>query len=179
MKAAPKTSLHLVATRIPGRSPAVGRLQVGSLILPCAIGSAGVRRDKREGDHASPAGSWRLLYGFFRADRRAPRSSALPMRATRPGDGWCDDPASALYNRQVAAPFARSFETLWRDDRLYDIVIVLDYNIHPRRKSRGSAIFLHCARDGLDPTEGCIALRPRDFRRLLPRLSTQTILTIR
>ncbi|PNG26967.1 L,D-transpeptidase catalytic domain protein [Methylocella silvestris] len=179
MKTPPKRLLgRLVATRLPGRTPA-GRLQAADLSLPCAIGSAGVRHDKREGDHASPAGSWRLLYGFFRADRHAPRAPLLPMRAARRQDGWCDDPASALYNRRVATPFASSFETLWRDDRLYDIVIVLDYNIHPRRKGRGSAIFLHCARDGFAPTEGCIALRPQDFRRLLPRLSSQTILTIR
>jgi L,D-peptidoglycan transpeptidase YkuD (ErfK/YbiS/YcfS/YnhG family) len=68
---------------------------------------------------------------------------------------------------------------MWRDDELYDVVIVLDYNIKPRRKNRGSAIFLHCAKRDLAPTAGCIALRPADMRRSLPRLSRKTMLIIR
>ncbi len=112
------------------------------------------------------------------------------MRVIRKNMGWCDDPASPLYNRLVATPFSHSHESLWRDDRLYDIVIVLDYNIAPRRKQRGSAIFLHCARlnsdasdgfahDEFAATEGCVALRYEDLRRLLPRLSRRTVLTIK
>lgn len=101
------------------------------------------------------------------------------MRPIRKNLGWCDDPDSWLYNRPIVAPFRQSHENLWRDDHLYDIVIVLDYNIMPRRRMRGSAIFLHCARPGFAPTEGCIALAVDDFRRLLPRLSRQTVLTIR
>jgi L,D-peptidoglycan transpeptidase YkuD (ErfK/YbiS/YcfS/YnhG family) len=143
------------------------------------LGRGGVRRDKREGDHASPAGSWRFLLGFYRADRRLARSPGLPMRPIRRDQGWCDDPESPLYNRLVAWPFDRSHENLWRDDDLYDLVIVLDYNIRPRRKQRGSAIFLHCARPGFAPTEGCVALQRDDLRRLLPRLSRKTVLTIR
>ena len=101
------------------------------------------------------------------------------MRPIRRDQGWCDDPASSLYNRPIRMPFRQSHERLWRDDGLYDIVIVLDYNIAPRRKQRGSAIFIHCAREGFAPTEGCIALRRGDLRRLLPRLSRRTVLTIR
>lgn len=137
-----------------------------------------IARDKREGDRATPAGGFRLLYGFYRADRLARNATLLPMRPIRPRDGWCDDPKSALYNRRVALPFRESHEKLWRQDRLYDLVIVLDYNISPRRKGSGSAIFLHCARPDLAPTEGCIALRLDDLRRLLPRLSPKTVLTI-
>jgi L,D-peptidoglycan transpeptidase YkuD (ErfK/YbiS/YcfS/YnhG family) len=178
----------LVVTRVPGANRAAGRLQAGQLVLRCAIGGGGVRRDKREGDHASPAGSWRLLSGFYRPEKALPKAQ-LPMRSIRKNMGWCDDPASPLYNRLVAMPFSRSREALWRDDRLYDIVIVLDYNIFPRRKQRGSAIFIHCAREEfahhgamrnqLAPTEGCVALRYDDLRRLLPRLSRRTVLTIR
>jgi L,D-peptidoglycan transpeptidase YkuD (ErfK/YbiS/YcfS/YnhG family) len=93
--------------------------------------------------------------------------------------GWCDDPASPAYNRLVKLPFSGSHEEMWRADGLYDLVIVLGYNLSPRRKHRGSAIFLHCARDGFPPTAGCIALRLGDLRRLLPRLSKKTVLIVR
>ncbi len=101
------------------------------------------------------------------------------MVPIKPGDGWCDDPGSPSYNRRVALPCRASHEKLWRRDRLYDLVTVLGYNIHPRRKYRGSAIFLHCAAPDFAPTEGCVALRYDDLRRLLPRLSRKAMLTIR
>jgi L,D-peptidoglycan transpeptidase YkuD (ErfK/YbiS/YcfS/YnhG family) len=170
---------RLVATRISGAGRSEGRLHAGQQVLRCALGSGGVKRDKREGDRASPSGAWSLLFGFYRAEKIRARSPNLPMRPIRTNQGWCDDPASSLYNRPIATPFRSSHENLWRDDNLYDIVIVLDYNIFPRRKRRGSAIFLHCARPGFAPTEGCVALRHDDLRRLLPRLSRKTVLTIR
>jgi L,D-peptidoglycan transpeptidase YkuD (ErfK/YbiS/YcfS/YnhG family) len=163
----------------PGNAVQRGHLRVGSLHLPCGIGGAGIFQDKREGDLATPAGSWPLLAGFYRADR-GPRPKAwqvfTPLRSDM---GWCDDPLSASYNRPVQLPFSRSHELMWRNDGLYDVVIVLGYNLHPRRKNRGSAIFLHCARDGFAPTAGCIALRAADLRRLLPRLSAKTVLIVR
>jgi L,D-peptidoglycan transpeptidase YkuD (ErfK/YbiS/YcfS/YnhG family) len=170
---------RLMVTRVPGQNPPLGRLHAGPLVLRCALGGGGVKRDKREGDHASPAGRWHLLSGFYRSEMPLNRPVLLPMRQIRPGQGWCDDPRSGLYNRPIVAPFRQSHEKLWRADHLYDIIIVLDYNILPRRKNRGSAIFLHCARPDFKPTEGCIALRAEDFRRLLPRLSSKTVLTIR
>lgn len=175
--------VRLVATLKPKQTGAQqrrdGLLRAGALTIPCALGAGAIKRDKREGDHATPAGAFRLLFGFYRADRVKRKAALLPMRPIGPGDGWCDDPASAAYNRFVALPRRASCENLWREDRLYDVVIVLDYNIHPRRKSRGSAIFLHCAGPDLAPTEGCVALRPADMRRLLPRLSRKAVLTIR
>ncbi|WP_374308643.1 L,D-transpeptidase [Methylocella sp.] len=178
---APAALSRLVATTAARPSPGApprGLLRAGALTLPCALGAGGVRRAKREGDGASPAGSWRLLSGYFRADRLARVPTPLPMRATGARDGWCDDPSSALYNRPVSLPFAGSREEMRRDDGLYDLVVALDYNMAPRRKGRGSAIFLHCAREGFSPTRGCVALRREDLRRLLPRLSPRTTLVI-
>ncbi len=134
---------------------------------------------KFEGDHATPAGTFRLLAGFFRADKIQHQPWPLPMRQAKKSDGWCDDPRLGAYNRCVSLPCRGSHEKIWRTDHLYDLVIVLDYNIHPCRKNRGSAIFLHCARPDFAPTEGCIALRLEDLRRLLPRLAKKTVLTIR
>jgi L,D-peptidoglycan transpeptidase YkuD (ErfK/YbiS/YcfS/YnhG family) len=174
---------RLAATRLPRESQAeeipLGRFCAGPVVVRCAVGWAGIRKDKREGDHATPGGAYRLLGGFFRPDRVLRKAWVSPMRPAGPSDGWCDDPKSALYNRRVVLPCRASHEKLWRADRLYDLVIILDYNIHPRRKNRGSAIFLHCARPDYAPTEGCIALRLDDLRRLLPRLSHKVLLTIR
>ncbi|TPV97526.1 MAG: hypothetical protein USCAAHI_03052 [Beijerinckiaceae bacterium] len=174
---------HLVTTRMPCQAEAqqvpLGRFHAGPLVFRCALGLAGIRHGKREGDHATPAGDFRLLAGFFRADRVSRKAWPWPMRLIRPSDGWCDDPRCAAYNRRVTLPCRASHEKLWRTDRLYDLVVVLDYNIHPCRKNRGSAIFLHCARPGFAPTEGCVALRPDDLRRLLPRLAKKVVLTIR
>jgi L,D-peptidoglycan transpeptidase YkuD (ErfK/YbiS/YcfS/YnhG family) len=173
----------LAATRLPRQAQAqeipLGRFHAGAVVVRCAIGRAGIRQDKREGDRATPGGAFRLLGGFFRPDRVLRKTWVPPMRPAGPRDGWCDDPGSALYNRRVVLPCRARHEQMWRADRLYDLVIVLDYNIHPRRKNRGSAIFLHCARPDFAPTSGCIALRIDDLRRLLPRLSRTAVLTVR
>jgi L,D-peptidoglycan transpeptidase YkuD (ErfK/YbiS/YcfS/YnhG family) len=167
------------ASKSDGQAIIQGHLRIGPVTMPCAIGASGILHDKREGDRATPAGTWPLLHGFYRADR-GPRPKAWrPLEMLRQDMGWCDDPASALYNRPVRLPFSAGHEIMWRDDGLYDVVIVLGHNLHPRRKTRGSAIFLHCARDDLAPTAGCIALRPEDLRRLLPRLSAKTVLIVR
>jgi L,D-peptidoglycan transpeptidase YkuD (ErfK/YbiS/YcfS/YnhG family) len=174
---------RLVATRLPRQAEAqqvsLGRLHAGPLVLACALGRAGIKYAKKEGDHATPAGEFRLLAGFFRADRVLRKAWPLPVRPIKTSDGWCDDPESAAYNRHVTLPCRGGHEKLWRADRLYDLVIVLDYNIHPCHKHRGSAIFLHCAWPDFAPTEGCVALRPDDLRKLLPRLARKVVLTIR
>lgn len=162
-----------VARRIGGR-PHEGRLSVGGLVLPCAIGRAGVTRNKREGDGATPAGRWSLLYFFLR--RPAPLRPF--WRRTRRDDIWCDDPASFRYNRPLQAPARASHEEIWREDRLYDVVGVMDYNIRPVIRRRGSAIFFHLATDDLGPTAGCVALRPADMRRLLPRLARRAMIEV-
>jgi L,D-peptidoglycan transpeptidase YkuD (ErfK/YbiS/YcfS/YnhG family) len=92
------------------------------------------------------------------------------MAPLRPTDGWCDAPADRNYNRPVRHPYPASAETLWRDDSLYDIVVVLDCNFTSRARNRGSAIFLHVARAAFTPTEGCIALESSVLRRFVSNL---------
>lgn len=125
----------------------------------CALGRSGVRpaRLKREGDGASPLGSWPMRQIFFRPDRLERPETALPADPIIPEAGWCDAPASPLYNRPVILPFAASHERLWREDHVYDLIVVLGYNDDPPIPGRGSAIFLHLARPDYSPTEGCIA----------------------
>lgn len=121
-------------------------------------GKSGVAIDKREGDHASPAGTYPLLYGFYRPDRVTRPRSDLPFTPLQPDFGWVDDPADRNYNRLVALPYAASHEAMWRDDGLYDLVVVIGYNTDPVVPGKGSAIFLHCASPAFSATEGCIAV---------------------
>jgi L,D-peptidoglycan transpeptidase YkuD (ErfK/YbiS/YcfS/YnhG family) len=150
----------------------LGHLRVHAAInLTCVLGAGGVLRAKREGDKATPAGAMRILSGYYRNDRMARPHCRVALRPLTQDLGWCDDPRSPLYNRPTPLPMRDGHETMWRKDGLYDVVFVLDYNILPRRKGLGSAIFFHCAKPNLTPTLGCVALRPADMRRLLPRLA--------
>jgi L,D-peptidoglycan transpeptidase YkuD (ErfK/YbiS/YcfS/YnhG family) len=148
-----------------------GIVLCGPLVLPCALGSAGVTHLKREGDGATPAGRYRLLYLYFRHDRTLPPPTRLPLRAMRRHDSWCEDPADGRYNCPVRLPpdaaGAAAHDAMWRSDHLYDVVGVLDWNLSPRVRGRGSAIFLHLCRPGYRPTAGCIALQRRHLALLL------------
>ncbi|MFN3868914.1 MAG: L,D-transpeptidase [Hyphomicrobiaceae bacterium] len=151
-----------------------GMVQLGGFVKPVALGRSGIAARKREGDGATPLGTWRAMAVFYRADRVARPVSGLPVRAIRRNDGWCDAPGDRNYNRAVRLPYPASAEAMWRDDHLYDLVVVLDHNSRPRVRGAGSAIFMHCARDGFAPTAGCIAFRAADLRRLLRHMRRGT-----
>ena len=144
-----------------------------------ACGKAGVVADKREGDHASPAGTFPLLRAFYRPDRLAAPKTALPLAALTPQDGWCDDPADPNYNRPVALPYPASHEDLWRDDGLYDVIVVIGYNTAPVVPGKGSAIFLHCASPDFAGTEGCIAITRETLVEVLALLGPGSTIAIR
>ena len=142
-------------------------------------GRGGVRTDKREGDGASPEGTFPLLYGYYRADRIARPASGLRMTALQPDDGWVDDPADPNYNRPVKLPYPASHEEMWLADGLYDLVVVIGYNMEPVVPGRGSAIFLHVARPDFSPTAGCIAIGREVLAGLLGLLGPGSRITIR
>lgn len=156
-----------------------GRLQAGRQSYRCAIGKGGLTQDKREGDGATPIGTWPLRRVLYRPDRvSAPRTAGLPVAAIDPTDGWCDDPAHPAYNRPVRLPFAASHEILWREDGVYDVIVVLGHNDAPPVPGAGSAIFLHVARPAFEGTEGCVALPLPDLLRVLEDCGPETVLTI-
>lgn len=161
----------------PGH-PTEGLLNWNGSVFRCALGRGGIKAIKREGDGATPLGAMPLLSGYVRKGRKFPPRTRLPLSDIRASDGWCDQPGDRNYNRPVTLPYQASAESMIRKDRLYDCVIVLDYNISPRRRGMGSAIFFHIAREGFLPTEGCVAIYPDVMRRMLPYLSRQTVLKV-
>ncbi|WEX09847.1 L,D-transpeptidase family protein [Chelativorans sp. AA-79] len=174
----PKAPVLKVSTRPGDRSR--GLLAIGGLVFACALGRSGVSAFKREGDGATPLATMRPQRIYFRPDRRSGGigPARLPVLPIRPDLGWCDAPCNANYNRPVRLPIAASHERMLRQDRLYDVCVVLDWNIRPRKRGAGSAIFLHIAREGMMPTEGCIAVSPRDMARLLRFLSRRTRIAV-
>jgi L,D-peptidoglycan transpeptidase YkuD (ErfK/YbiS/YcfS/YnhG family) len=163
----------------PGSPSSTGILEYDGNPHPCILGRGGIRTDKREGDGVTPAGAFPLRRILYRPDRLAPPSTFLPVAPLRESDGWCDDPADPLYNRQVSLPYPASAESMWRSDRLYDIVVVLGYNDDPVISGLGSAIFIHLTDPQGCPTAGCIALELDDLQRLLSRCSPATRIVIR
>ncbi len=149
----------------PGRRTE-GLLKIGVKVMRCVLGRDGIQTLKREGDGATPAGVHPVRQVFYRPDRVPRPRTALASGRLKPDSGWCDEAADRNYNRFVRHPYPASAERMWRADRLYDLVIVLGYNDVPRRRGRGSAIFMHVARPGYAPTEGCIALSSQELRRV-------------
>ena len=144
-----------------------GLLRFQGGIYRCAIGKGGRRADKREGDGATPVGILPLRRVLYRADRLTPPRAAVPVAPIAADDGWCDDTTHTDYNTQIRLPHSARHEELWRADEIYDVIGVLGWNDAPVARGRGSAIFLHLARPGFSPTEGCIALELRDLLRVL------------
>lgn len=155
-----------------------GHLIAGTIHIPCLLGRTGIGVSKREGDGRSPRGNFRILAGYYRPDRIPRPFSRLILRPITPSDGWCDDPRHSQYNRLVKLPFPASHEKLRREDMLYDVVLILDYNLMPRTRNFGSAIFFHAGRDRNTPTEGCIAIERRSLIKLLARLGRNVRLKI-
>ena len=152
-----------------------GRLVLRGFVFRAALGRGGVRRDKVEGDGATPAGTLPLRRVLYRADRIKAPDCAVPIEPISPNDGWCDDPHERDYNRRISRPHQGRYEELWRQDPLYDVVGVLGWNDAPVQRGRGSAIFLHVARPDYAPTDGCIALAPADLLQVLAAGVTEVV----
>ena len=157
----------IVRLCLPNAARSLGVLEYGNWRLPCCIGPAGIKVHKREGDGATPFGVWPLREIFYRPDRVSGPKTRLLVQPLKPDYGWCDAATDRNYNRLVRLPYPASAEPLWRDDEVYDIIVVLGYNDEPRIAGGGSAIFMHIARADMAPTAGCIALSRADLLRLL------------
>ncbi len=150
----------------------------GGQAVPVALGRGGIIANKREGDGGTPRGTFRRgKYGGAPTVTRGPRTF-LPSRAIRPEDGWCEDPGSRHYNRPVRLDPGHGADRLTRDDNLYDFIVEIDHNTTPRVAGRGSAVFLHLAREHFGPTAGCVSMTKSAMLRLLRRLGPRTRIVI-
>lgn len=167
-----------VVVRPDGSQPHCGIMLTPADALTCSIGRSGVKQTKVEGDGATPIGSWPIRRLLLRPGRWLDLRTALPVSEIGHDDGWCDDPRDPLYNRPVRLPYPASCEKLWRDDALYDAVVVLGYNDDPPVAGRGSAIFMHLALPDYGPTAGCVALSAGDLALVLSNCRKGTLVTV-
>jgi len=146
----------------------------------CALGKGGVvpAAQKCEGDGATPFGAWVMRELFYRADRLAQPVTGLPCRAIAEQDGWCDAATDARYNLPVQHPYPASAEHLWRADEVYDLIVPLGYNDDPVVAGKGSAIFMHVARENYAPTAGCVVLKREDLLVILQGATPQSVVRI-
>ncbi len=158
--------------------PRRGWLTAGGQTIPIALGRSGIRANKREGDGGTPRGIFRPRQLWWRADRHPRPRTFLPVRAIRPEDAWCEDPQSRHYNQPVRLDRDHGGDRLRRDDHLYDFIVEIDHNSSPRIAGRGSAVFLHLARENFSPTAGCVSMTKGAMLRLLQRLGPQTKIVI-
>ena len=143
------------------------------------VGAGGVSRAKKEGDRVTPAGTFPLPCGMYRRDRIKLPNTDLPMTPLREVHAWVDDPGDPKYNQLVQLPYPSHTEELWRADGIYDLLVVVGYNMHPVWPGAGSAIFLHIARPGFSPTDGCIGVSRDILLQLIAVLGSESTLTIR
>tara|TARA_B100000575_G_C23110284_1_gene641306 strand:+ start:760 stop:1254 length:495 start_codon:yes stop_codon:yes gene_type:complete len=147
--------------------------------IPCVIGRNGCALEKKEGDGCTPVGKFNIIKGYYRSDKVKTLFTKIELSKINRNSGWCDDPNCSLYNQYINFPFDFSAENLYRNDDLYDILFVIDYNINPVEINKGSAIFLHVAHKDFSPTEGCIAIEKEKLIELSRVIDKHTTITIK
>ena len=153
-------------------------LEYKNLKFRCALGKAGIQKKFKEGDKITPKGTYKILSIYYREDRiKKIKCSIRKIKITKQM-GWCDDSKSKYYNKQIKVPSKLSHETLYRKDNIYDVVCVINYNINPTLKEKGSAIFLHIARKKYQKTNGCIAVKKNHLIKLLALIKKKTRIKI-
>lgn len=139
--------------------------------ISCIIGKKGLTSDKKEGDNRTPEGILRPLAVFYRAGRTVrPIVAGLPVYPLYPRDGWCDDIKDTHYNHYVRLPYRARTEKLYREDGVYDLLLIGDYNYPDAKRGKGSAIFIHLQRPDKAGTEGCLAFEYKRLKRILRHL---------
>ena len=146
--------------------------------VKCAVGKRGIKIKKKEGDLITPKGSFKIKDIYYRKDRVKGLSKDLRKKNIYRNMGWCDDSRSKKYNQLIKLPHEFKSETLFRSDNIYDIIVVLNFNMNPIRKNKGSAIFIHVAKKNYEPTKGCIAVKKKDLIKILNSITKKTEIKI-
>ena len=173
-----RAGADLVQIRRAAGQPSRGWLSFQGQTLPVTLGRGSVKANKREGDGATPRGTFHPLRVWWRADRLPRPRTGLPTRPIRREDGWCEDPNARHYNRPIRLSADSGADRLTRADHLYDVIVEIDHNTRPRIAGRGSAVFIHLSRPDGSPTAGCVGLKRRDLLWLVARLSPRTRISI-
>jgi L,D-peptidoglycan transpeptidase YkuD (ErfK/YbiS/YcfS/YnhG family) len=147
-----------------------GYLKYRDLKFKCALGKSGIGNKKIEGDNITPKGVFNIIKIYYRKDRVKKLSSKFKLIEITKNMGWCDDPKSRKYNKPIKLPNKYSHEILFRKDNIYDLILVLNYNIKPTIKNKGSAIFIHVAKKNYKKTAGCVALKKADLINLVRKI---------
>tara|TARA_B110001452_G_C15181380_1_gene410347 strand:+ start:434 stop:934 length:501 start_codon:yes stop_codon:yes gene_type:complete len=142
--------------------------------VKCALGKRGIGKKKKEGDLITPKGVYKIKYLLYRKDRIKKIKTTLKKVILKKNMGWCNDTKTSKYNKIIELPFNYSHEKLYKRNNIYDIILVLDYNMNPIKKNKGSAIFIHVAKKKLDKTEGCIAVKKRELITIIKRIKKNT-----
>ena len=153
-------------------------LTYGENKVKCAIGKRGINFKRKEGDLITPRGTFKVINIFFRKDRIKDLKTKIKKIPIHKGIGWCDDPLSNKYNKLIRYPFKHNSEKLFRSDNIYDIILVLNYNMKPTIKNKGSAIFIHVAKKNFTPTKGCVAIVKTELKKLSTLVTKKTIVNI-
>ena len=151
-----------------------GFLKYKKIKFKCALGKAGIGKKKREGDNITPKGTFKIIKIYYRNDRLKKLSSKFTLTEITKDMGWCDDPKSRKYNHPIKLPTKYSHEILYRRDSIYDLILVLNYNMKPIIKNKGSAIFIHVAKKNYKKTAGCVALKKTDLVLLVKEVNKNT-----
>ena len=152
-------------------------LKYNKLKVKCAIGKKGIGYKRKEGDLMTPLGEFNIKYILYRKDR-VKVSTKLKKKFIKKNMGWCDDPKSRHYNKLVKLPFSYSHEKLFKKENIYDIILVLNYNMNPIKKNKGSAIFIHVSKNNYKKTEGCVAIKKINLIKLLKEINPNTKIKI-
>jgi L,D-peptidoglycan transpeptidase YkuD (ErfK/YbiS/YcfS/YnhG family) len=133
----------------------------------CSLGINGIKNKKKEGDGITPKGIFKLKKIYYRKDKVKNIVTKVKKIKITKDMGWCDDPKSKFYNKLIRLPSKFGHEKLYRKDDIYNLIIVLDYNMNPVSKNKGSAIFIHLAKKNYKPTQGCVGLKQNDLIKLI------------
>ena len=151
-----------------------GYLKYKNLKFRCSLGKAGIDKKEKEGDKITPRGTYKIIKIYYRNDRIKKILSNFKLFKIKKNMGWCDDPKSKKYNQLVKVPNEYGYEKLYRKDNIYDLVLVLNYNMKPIIKNKGSAIFIHIANKNYKKTAGCIGLKKSHLINIIKKIKKNT-----
>ena len=146
--------------------------------VKCAIGRRGIGKKQKEGDQITPKGIFRVKKILYRKDKVRRLPSRIKKISIEKNMGWCDDPLSKDYNKLIKYPFSYKSENLYKKNNIYDIILVLNFNMQPIKKNKGSAIFIHIAKNSFEPTEGCVAIKRVELKKLVNFITSKTKIII-